>query len=180
MESVLNNPILEDSIPQIVKENLVVQEFNEETLVYDLKRNQAFCLNPTSAAVWRLCDGDKTINEINAGLSKQLNAPVSDELIWLALTQLESSNLIDFKKSSTPLPTNSHDLAELPRRTLIKRAAMTAVIALPVIASLAIPPAAAAQSASGLSEGETCQADAQCRSGCCLSNICEPAEACAV
>jgi hypothetical protein len=36
--------------------NVVVQEIEGEVLIYDLKVNQAYCLNQTSALVFQLCD----------------------------------------------------------------------------------------------------------------------------
>jgi hypothetical protein len=44
-------------LPHARSEGLVIRELPEETLVYDLKRHRAHCLNPTAARVWSYCDG---------------------------------------------------------------------------------------------------------------------------
>ena len=44
--------------------DLVVQDSENEVLIYDLKLNKAYCLNETSALIWRLCDGTKSVAEI--------------------------------------------------------------------------------------------------------------------
>jgi hypothetical protein len=37
--------------------NLVVQDLNNEVMIYDLTENKALCLNETASIIWRLCDG---------------------------------------------------------------------------------------------------------------------------
>ena len=41
--------------PKSRTDNLVVQEMNDEVLVYDLDSNKAVCLNETAAIVWKSC-----------------------------------------------------------------------------------------------------------------------------
>ncbi len=53
------------------KSNIVVQHLKDETLIYDLDRNKAFCLNETVAIVWELCDGDHTVSEMSDEMSKR-------------------------------------------------------------------------------------------------------------
>lgn len=50
--------------------DIVVQEFGNEVLIYDLRINKAFNLNETSTLVWQLCDGHKSISEIADDLTK--------------------------------------------------------------------------------------------------------------
>ena len=70
--------------PLARKNEIVVQEVEGETLIYDLKANKAFNLNETSSIVWQLCDGDKTITEIAENLSNKYNSPITDDFVWLA------------------------------------------------------------------------------------------------
>ncbi|MCV4613842.1 PqqD family protein, partial [Escherichia coli] len=49
---------------------LVTQDFDKELLVYDLQTDRAHCLNETAAAVWRACDGTKSVNEIAAAVGR--------------------------------------------------------------------------------------------------------------
>jgi hypothetical protein len=47
--------------PLARREKLVVQNLGDETLIYDLDENRAYCLNETAARVWQFCDGEKTV-----------------------------------------------------------------------------------------------------------------------
>ena len=51
-------------MPRARQDELVVEELPDETLVYDLKRHEAHCLNRTSALAWRRCDGRTTVAEV--------------------------------------------------------------------------------------------------------------------
>ncbi len=77
--------------------DLAVQEIPDETLVYDLRRHKAFCLNKTAAFVWRHCDGQTTISEMSRLLGNEMGAPVSEELIWYTFDKLEKAHLLEVK-----------------------------------------------------------------------------------
>lgn len=62
--------------PKSRRENIVVQEFDDEVLIYDLERDRAFCLNKTSAVVWRACNGMEP-GTIQIGMIAGAGAPVS-------------------------------------------------------------------------------------------------------
>ena len=55
-------------------ENLVVQEYGNDILVYDLVDHRALSLNETSARVWRACDGKKSVAEIAAEIGDEVEA----------------------------------------------------------------------------------------------------------
>jgi hypothetical protein len=46
------------------RDQLVVEELGTELMIYDQKRNRAFCLNQKAAFVWQRCDGKTTIGEL--------------------------------------------------------------------------------------------------------------------
>lgn len=154
--------------PKARKENLVFQEIDGEVLIYDLDTTKAFCLNKTSALIWQACDGSKDVSEIRNLLGKQLNSPVNEDLIWLALDQLKRENLIE----------NSGELENkfegIPRREAIRKIGMASLIALPVIAAIATPTAAQTASACAVATGRpngcACTSGTQCSSTCCRSN----------
>src|SRR6266849_5376674 len=56
-------------LPKARKDKLIIKELDDETLVYDLDRDKAHCLNTTAARVWKHCDGTTTVGEIAASLS---------------------------------------------------------------------------------------------------------------
>ena len=81
--------------PLARRKDIVIQEFGKELLIYDLKTNKAFNLNETSASIWQLSNGEYTISEITDQLSQKLKALVSEELVLLALDQLQKDRLLE-------------------------------------------------------------------------------------
>jgi len=81
--------------PLARRENLVIQEASEETLIYDLSLDKAHCLNQTAAAVWKVCDGENTISDIAKTLKNDFGTNVPEDLIWLAIDQLSKENLLE-------------------------------------------------------------------------------------
>ena len=69
--------------------NIVIQDSENELLIYDLDINKAFSLNSTSALVFQLCDGPRTIGEISELLCNKFQTIVSDEFVWLAINTLK-------------------------------------------------------------------------------------------
>jgi len=112
-------------------------------LIYDLRSNKAFCLNETSAAVWRACDGSRDISALNDLVSEQLNNPVNEDLVWLALDQLKKEKLL------VNAPELSEKFAGMSRREVVRKIAVGSMIALPIVAGVVAPPAYASASACG-------------------------------
>ena len=117
-----------------------MQVIGEETLLYDEIHHQAWCLNKTSACIWRLCDGRTTVNEIAIAAASELNAPVTEEIVLLTLAELREKNLLE-PETATLLPDS------VTRREMMSRAGVAAAALLPVIASI-LAPSAHAQSGS--------------------------------
>jgi hypothetical protein len=154
------------------KDQVVVQNIDGEVLIYDLRDNKAFCLNETSAVVWQLCDGNKTVTQISKELGDKLNSPANEDLVWFAIDQLKKEKLIE---NSSELTSN---FAGLSRREVIKRIGIGTAIALPIIASLVAPSAVFGQSciANGgttpntsgtCAAGSNATRDAICAGACC-------------
>jgi hypothetical protein len=127
-------------IPLARQDKLVIQNFENETLVYDLETNQAFCLNQTSSIVWENCNGKNTVTEIVGLLSKETKSPVEEDLIWLALDQLRRENLLDEKSDTIA------ELLHFSRREVIKKIGLTSLVTLPLITGLVAPQAVHAAS----------------------------------
>jgi hypothetical protein len=138
---------------------LIIEELDDEVLVYDLKRDRASCLNRTAALVWRNCDGRSSVKRIARRLEADLQATVSEELVWLALKQLSRHDLLE---GETVLP--PHHLS-LSRRALMRRAGAAAMVAIPLITSLIAPTPALAGTC--LPTGSPCSTSAECCSGLC-------------
>ena len=64
--SSLLQPFMEDVavFPRGSRDQLVIQELAEETLIFDQRNGKAHCLNRTTALVWKLCDGQTSLAEI--------------------------------------------------------------------------------------------------------------------
>ena len=127
---------MNDNYPQARHNDLVVQDMPGEVLVYDLSTNKAHCLNETSASVWRSCDGTNSIADIAKVLERNSGGKVSDDLVWLAIDQLNEKGLL---QAGTTSP-----FAGQSRRDVLKKIGLASVIAIPVIASLVAPPNALA------------------------------------
>ncbi len=126
-------------MPRARQEELVVEELPDETLVYDLKRHKARCLNRTAALVWRRCDGRSSVAEVAALLQEQLAAPTDEAVVWMALDRLGRAHLL-----SEPV-TLPADRARYSRREVLRTLRRVAGISLllPVIESIVAPRAAA-------------------------------------
>ena len=118
---------------RLESEDLILEELRDEMMIYDSRRNQAFCLNPTATFVWKHSDGNTTVAEIANTLGKKLDAAVDEQVIWFALDQFSKDGLL---APSTTLPSN---VAGLTRRTLLRKMGVGA-IALPAVTSLLISP----------------------------------------
>ncbi len=145
------------------KKDIVVQKLKDETLIYDLKSNKAYCLNETSALVWQLCDGEKSALEIRDEMSKRLMNPVSEEFILIALDQLNKDGLLE---EAVEL---DNQFAGLSRREVIRKVGFASVVALPTVSSLIAPRASTAQSVSGGALNTPCVVP---------GNTCDPGLAC--
>lgn len=154
------------------KDNIVIQELNDEVLIYDLIKNKAVCLNQTSASVWEECDGIKSVTNIAEALSKKFKTRVSEDYVWLALDKLKSNDLLADNRQIVI------NFNELSRREVIKKVGMASLIALPVVTSLIAPAPVAAQSCfvcsfgpdSG-SAGCPCQNNNECCGNCNLGTM---------
>ncbi len=126
-------------MPRAREDDLVVEELADETLVYDLKRHKARCLNRTAALVWQHCDGQTTVPELAALLKKELDIPGDEVVVWMVLDRLGRAHLL-----SEPV-TLPADRAQYSRREMLRKLRRVAGISLllPVIESIVAPLAAA-------------------------------------
>jgi hypothetical protein len=151
--------------PRARKDGLIVQKLPDETLVYDLERDRAHCLNQTAAFVWQHCDGRSNAKEIARALKDKTKQPVDEKLVWLAIDQLGRSHLL-----AEPLALPPH-VAGLNRREVMRALGLSAAVAIPVVASIVAP--MPAQAATGCAHsGQSC-ASVGCCPGCvCSDSVC--------
>ena len=165
-------------MPRARQDELVVEELQDETLVYDLKRHKARCLNRTAALVWRRCDGQTSVAEVAALLEGQLATPTDEAVVWMALDRLGRAHLLS---EPVALPA---DRAEYSRREVVRTLGRAAGISLlPVVASILAPRAAAAASCVtscvGVPKCTPCSPNG-CAKQCCNSSCLNKAQAAAI
>lgn len=148
--------------PQARTSGLVIQQFADEVLIYDLERHQSHCLNPTAALIWKLCDGRRTLSDIARGVGERLKVTADEQIVRLALKQLGRRRLL-----GEPLVPQAQTIS---RRALVRRLGIAAVL-LPLVTSVAVPTALASVSCSG-----ACSNQNDCAPGCiCIGGSCMPA-----
>jgi hypothetical protein len=125
--------------PRSIRQHVSVQQVGTETLVYDERRNKAFCLNESSSVIWRLSNGDNTVTQIAAAASLELKTPVGEELVLFALEELRRDGLIE--PSSTAKAGTT-----LSRRAMLQKLGVGGAMLLPAIAAIVAPTAAQAYS----------------------------------
>ena len=158
--------MINSQVPVARKQGLVVQEMSEEVLIYDLDTNNAHCLNDTAAFVWKSCNGNNSIADIAKLIQGKAVNPVPEELVWLAIEQLNEKNLLN-SEVSTKLKGQS-------RRQVIKKIGLASMIALPIVASLTAPTSVMATLSC------TCTISPNCLTTACPSMVnCNPVGICA-
>ena len=160
----------ESLVPKARHNDLVIQELEDEVLVYDLKRNQVHCLNPTAALIWEHCDGKQTVRGLARLLEQKFGVVTDEEVVLLGLRQLNQFHLLQDQTAPTA------GTERISRRELGRRLGAVAALSLPLIVSVVVPTAAQAQSG-GLPDNAVCEVDADCASTCCLGT-CRPVAEC--
>jgi hypothetical protein len=149
-------------LPQARQNRLVRKQIAGEMLVYDLDRDRAHCLNAPAALVWSRCDGSTTVADMTKLLASELKTPLTDEVVWFALDQLRTSNLLSESRASSP------QVRGMSRRVLMQRLGIAAVVSIPLVTSIVAPTAAAA--ATCLPVSAPCVANSDCCSNNCADN----------
>ncbi|ETW97225.1 MAG: hypothetical protein ETSY1_23515 [Candidatus Entotheonella factor] len=160
--------------PKARRDELLIYEMEDELFVYTLHDDGAHGLNPVAAAVFRACDGSRSVSEIAQVLHQTFEIPQNETLALTALTldRLTEAGLLE--------PGYGH--AEPTRRELLRRLGKFATVSaalMPVISSITAPTPAMAQSGC-LTLGTPCNVfDDQCCPGLtCRAvagpNTCQP------
>jgi hypothetical protein len=151
--------------PKARQDGLVLRELREELLVYDTETHDAHCLNSTAAFVWKQCDGTTSVAEIADRVRAELGAEIEDEMVWVALEDLWTRQLLEGEAAPAREGTMSRSQA-------LRRVGIAAAVSVPVITSVVAPKAAHAATciASGqpCAQGQTCCPSTPCpQSGTC-------------
>ena len=98
--------------------------------------------------VWKSCDGKRSVNDIAKLVGSETGEQVSDDLVWLAIDQLNETNLLEDQVVV--------DLKGQSRRDALKKIGLASMIALPIVASLAAPQNALANLSCGCTTSANC------------------------
>ncbi len=151
-------------LPHARVNELIVRELPEETLVYDQKHDKAHCLNRAAALVWRHCDGQTTGAAMAKILHDELQVPVDEQLVCLALDQLERARLLQ-ERIASPRWASLYSRRDFARKLGI------AVGVVPMVMTILAPAAMANNSC--ISLGGSCNNQHQCCApGSCSGGIC--------
>lgn len=115
----------------------MIEECEDELLVYDREHKRAHCIGATAARVWRACDGKTDVD----GLSRALD--LSRDTVLRALDDLEASELLDLPELQVVNGNGNGN--GLTRRELAWRSAKVGAAAatVPLVYSIAVPSAMA-------------------------------------
>lgn len=136
-----SEPTIDAAIPAARAVDLVVTDIGEELVVYDKRSHQIHHLNPTAAAIWRLCDGRRPLSAVQRMSNARLGEPLSEELVRDAIAKLARARLLDEQPQDVKVERRSS------RRSLVRNAALTgAGLVTAQIVSVTAPAAAAVES----------------------------------
>ncbi len=120
-------------IPKARKEGLIVRVLDEETLVYDLERDRAHCLNRLAALTWQHCDGKTAVPELISLLEDELPASGKEDLVLSALHQLTQAHLLQGRLK------HPKETSRFSRREVMRKLGRAAAISLPLVTSITAP-----------------------------------------
>jgi hypothetical protein len=113
-------------------DRLIVEDLGAELMIYDQKRNEAFCLNQKAALVFQYCDGKTTIAGIAARLTTTLGEPVDEKVVQFALQTLSHDGLLEASDFAQMIP------AGMTRREVMQKIGVRAAVALPIVTALLV------------------------------------------
>jgi hypothetical protein len=129
--------------PLARSDDLVIEELEDELLVYDKTNTRAHCLGATAARVWRASDGETDVDDLASSLE------LDRDTVVRAIEELQSTGLLE-SPSLQVLNGNGNGNGHIngngiTRRQLGKRGAQAgaAVAAAPLILSITAPAALA-------------------------------------
>jgi hypothetical protein len=161
--------------PAARSSGLLIREVGEETLVYDLERHEAHCLNRTAALVFGHADGRRSVAEISVAVAAVSRSPVGEDTVRRAIEKLSEARLLE----GGAAPAREW-LPSPGRREALRRVGLGAALLAPVVTSVLVPtPAEAAATCirwtacTRAKYGQPCYtvSQAECANKVCTDNI---------
>jgi hypothetical protein len=113
--------------PEVRRDQLMIRDVKDELVVYDSREKRAHRLNKTAAPILQASDGSRTVDQIAALLSDDVDIKDRTELVWLTLQDLSKAGLL-----TAAVPSGHGDRS---RRHLLQKAAVIG-LTLPVVESI--------------------------------------------
>ena len=114
------------------RDQLVVEDLGAELMIYDQKRNRAFCLNQKAAFIWQRCDGKTTVGELAAKLAHSSGEAIDEKVVHFALQSLFQDGLLEPCTFEPVVPVG------MTRRQVIQKIGVRAAVALPLVTALMV------------------------------------------
>ncbi len=118
------------------KKNLLVETLPGETLVYDLDRHRAHCLNPDAASLLERADGTRTVKDLSRALEETRSEEVTEDAVLLGLDRLRRAGLVDWHP---PADLAERSLPEGPTRREALRTMGKMGLFLPMVMTIRAP-----------------------------------------
>ena len=136
--------------------DVVVEESDDELLVYDQRHDLAHRLNRTAAVVYRHCDGQRSVEDLIEIVAREVDEVAVEDLVMIALDNLAEAGLLEDQPAREPEETRHS------RRRFIRKVGVvgSAALVLPVVHSIVAP--TAAQAASGMPTSCSCSCGCTC------------------
>ncbi len=150
--------------PKARNKDLLVEELAGELLIYDVRTDRAHCLNQSAAAIWKHCNGTRSVPELRRHLFPALASDTGEHLVKACLERLRRRHLLD-GEHQTPL-------VDLSRREMLRKlvlAATAAGVIAPLISTVIAPTPAYAVSC--VLSGQPCSSSGECCSGVCINRV---------
>ena len=126
------SPTNETKPKRLNRDQLVVEDLGTELMIYDQKRNRAFCLNQKAAFVWQQCDGKTTVREIAAKLAQSSGETIHENVVQFALQSLSQDGLLEPSNFEPVVPVG------ITRRQVMQKIGVRAAVALPLVTALMV------------------------------------------
>ena len=127
------------TLPRARNDHLVIKPLADETLVYDLQRHRAYCLNAAAGLIWGQCDGRTDADRMATVLQSELGLPRDEDVVQLGLAGLDKAHLL-VERLARPVLTARYSR----RKFLIKAGVVGLAALLPTVISIVSPTAAQA------------------------------------
>ena len=164
-------------LPRARNDHLVIKQVADETLVYDLERHRAYCLNAAAGLIWDQCDGRTDADQMAAVLQSKLGLPRDEAVVQLGLAGLERAHLLVERLAPALLAARYSR-----RKFLVKAGVVGLAVLLPTVISIVSPTAAQAATCianngcAGINNFPPC-GPPNCTKICCLGKCRNPAHA---